>query len=561
MANFHGGQHQFNIGTVEINHWQQYGRPDFKDAIQALSRARAIEATDISNVAAYAPRCSPGSRTRTLQDIMAWIQTPTTSILWISGVAGAGKTCVMREVVKRCRDAGFITWTYFFNFRHARLTIEQPFVATLVWQMIDTIPALRPFVLQTIEDDPDGMFNPQVSLDRQMKTLLMPALDHPPLQMDPAAPSKITILVDAIDECVDRRERGNLLRLLHSLTQRKRPTIVVVVASRPEPDLRTAYDAPVLKSATTHLSLEKYDTSSDVRHFLCGEFETIRNTHPLAPEDWPDEDTLSQVEAFCGGKFLVASTIAKYIEDKNRNPVDLLTEILSLDTSRGATPSDHFAHLDRLYTHILHPPKTDVSLTKRLLHAAVVLDSSGSGIKLACLDALFALAPGTTLSIAKQFNPVIDHSKDRFTFRHKSLRDYLLSEDRSGGLFRSRPETCIELATAIAEGLQAWYTQDPSEPHPMGSIAHQWCQLVADSGVVDLPVDEVPAAIITFDPRVIFCDHFLACISRSSGGAAGVLNSSWSRLSTWFHRTIVSPQHLSSRQVSLSAHPIVYIQR
>ena len=532
MANFYHGQHQFNISTAEFNTYNIKSIQN--EPYQVLCRARAIEATDISNVAVYAPKCSPGSRTKTLDDIMAWVHSPTSAILWISGIAGAGKTCVMREVVKRCHEAGLVTWTYFFNFRHPRLQIEQPFVATLVSQMIDTIPPLRPVVLQALENDPD-IFNANISLDHQMKTLLLPALDLPPFQADPAAPPKIAILVDAIDECSEKRERGHLLRLLHFLTQRKRPTIVVIVASRPEPDLRTAYDTPVLKSATTHLRLEKYDTANDVRHLLCDEFEKIRNTHPMAvPEDWPDEATLSRVEAFCSGTLglMMASMITRYTGKPNNNPVDALNAVLALTPPSDPTANDPSQRLDGLYFLILHPPDADMNLIKRIVHTTAVLTGSGSStVRLKCLDALLDVAPETCTSIARELSPVIDSSQGRFNFRHKSLRDYLLTEDRARDLFRPRSETHLEIATAVAEKLQRWYNGDPTEPHPIGWAVLQWAVSAWESKVLELPMDQLPTPIRTFDPRIVFCYAFMA---RTVGGwplsTLTVTGPSWTRL-------------------------------
>ena len=545
MANFYGGQHQFNISNVEINYIQ---RPSDRDPFQILCKARAIEATEISNVAAYAPKCSPGSRTKTLTDIMAWVDAPTSAILWISGIAGAGKTCVMREVVNRCREAGLVTWTYFFNFRHPRLIIEQPFVATLVSQMIVTIPQLRPFVLQSIDEDPD-IFNVNASQDHQMKTLLIPALDLPPFQADPAAPSKIAILVDAIDECKEKRERGNLLRLLHSLTQRKRPTVIVIVASRPEPDLRTAYEAPVLKSATTHMRLEKYDTSTDVRHFLCDEFEKIRNTHPMyVPEEWPDEDTLSKVENFCSGEqsLLLASTIARFVESPKYAPVNRLNEVLSLGTSRSATQEEPFAPLDSIYDLILHPPASDSSFIRRLLYASTVVDSHGhDGVELESLDALFGVTPGTVSSIASELAPVVDQSQGRLVFRHKSLKDFLLSPERSKDLFRPRAETCLDVVTAISENLKNWYDDDRTVPHLTGCFVHHWASFAWESGVFRLPVEQIPAAITAFDPRMIFCYVFMAQFSDWSGGSAIPVSSSWGRLASAAHLRLVRDLNVS----------------
>lgn len=112
--------------------------------IQILRDARAVEATDTSRMAAYAPRCKLGSGTKVIQDIFSWINADGVDrkggmrcpMLWFQGPAG-GKTCIMREVVSRCEEMGLLTASYFFSTKVAGLDNDGPPgpVATIAYQL------------------------------------------------------------------------------------------------------------------------------------------------------------------------------------------------------------------------------------------------------------------------------------------------------------------------------------------------------------------------------------------------------------------------------------------
>src|SRR5687767_4781419 len=110
----------------------------------------AMEATQDSPTAAYAPKLMPGTRAKVINDIMAWIAhqgqssktpAPQTSILWFSGPAGAGKTCIQREVAKRSQERGMLVISYFFSTRVPNLDNSIPFVFTITQQLIEKVPA------------------------------------------------------------------------------------------------------------------------------------------------------------------------------------------------------------------------------------------------------------------------------------------------------------------------------------------------------------------------------------------------------------------------------------
>ncbi|KAF6760486.1 hypothetical protein DFP72DRAFT_882319 [Ephemerocybe angulata] len=457
------------------------------DALRLLQKARAVEATHTSKTAAYAPKCKPGSRAQVIQDLMDWVATAssleepamTERVLWFQGPAGGGKTCIMRELASRCQTAGLLAATYFFSTRVPGLNIERPFVATIVHQLITTMPRLRPHVLQEIVNN-DVIF--EESLDTQVETLILR-----PLGMVP--PRKMAIIIDGFDECQDPKERGHLLQILRTLAI----PFTVVIASRPEFDIRTAFSSPDLKVATRFLRLQDYDGTTDILNFLCDGFHIIRETHPTKdsiPESWPAETIINTLVEKSSGSYVYPATVMKYIDNPRRHPITLLEEVL--DVTPRPSKRNPLAELDALYAHILHPPDTDLSLMKDILHCTMSFagaDVTGKRpyelhhetVKInsspTFLDKLLNLRPGTTNMTLCDLHSLLSVPDDsdwgsRITIHHKTLEDYLVSEERSGDMYQALATTRLSLASICAHHLERWLEfPEATNQHHYRSVA------------------------------------------------------------------------------------------
>ncbi|TFK22785.1 hypothetical protein FA15DRAFT_671115 [Coprinopsis marcescibilis] len=119
----------------------------------------AIEATHDSETAAYAPRCKAGTRREILKDMRSWRacgandRLATLTLLWLSGPAGGGKSCIQRELVEICKEEGVLAASYFFSTRVEKLDSARPFVATLAIQLCGCIPGFKPLVEEEILND------------------------------------------------------------------------------------------------------------------------------------------------------------------------------------------------------------------------------------------------------------------------------------------------------------------------------------------------------------------------------------------------------------------------
>ncbi|KAJ2911604.1 hypothetical protein MD484_g8812, partial [Candolleomyces efflorescens] len=268
--------------------------PDLEPALHILHRNRALEACHTLKTAANAAKCKPGTRVKAIEDITAWADdlpddpdTPIESVLWLSGPAGAGKTCILRTVACIYHEKGGLAGAYFFSTRVPGLDNEAPFVATIASHLIKVIPALKHPILQAIQSDPIIF---EQSLEYQVENLISKLVASIPTE--PPAPR--ILIIDGFDECRDPQQRANLLGVIHRLVTPPH-SFRIILASRPEFDIRTAFHQPPLNSVTKILHLESYETSGEIYQYLADEFARIRDTHPAKqsiPSQWPGKATL-----------------------------------------------------------------------------------------------------------------------------------------------------------------------------------------------------------------------------------------------------------------------------
>jgi hypothetical protein len=443
------------------------------DPLEILYKHRALEASHTSKTAASAPKCKPGTRTKAIADLTMWAkELPSSSrksVLWLRGPAAAGKTCIMRVVACICRQDGVLAGDYFFSTRVPGLDDEAPFVATIASQLIVAIPALDHPIQETIRSDPTIF---EQSLELQVEKLIS---NHAASILSQTSAPRI-IVVDGFDECRDQKQRERLLHLLYSLVTPPH-SFRVVMASRPEYDIRTAFNQAPLKSVTKILRLEEYEVWGEIYQHLSDEFARIRDNHPAKqsiPSDWPGEATLHALTDKSSGIWAYPSTVIKYVDNPRRRPVELLGDVL--DASSTASSGRPFAELDALYQIILNPPDIDILLMKRLLHVIIEITRLSSSLVLMystdaerltheilsapLLDEFLSLEKGTTEMAFCDLHSVLSVTEDAnrpwIYFHHKSLEDYLCSPERAGDLYQSQSDTHFDILTVCFHNLELW---------------------------------------------------------------------------------------------------------
>ncbi|EFI27817.1 hypothetical protein CC1G_14740 [Coprinopsis cinerea okayama7 len=503
---------------------------EYWSPLQRLHAHAAVSATHESSVAAYAPKCKPGTRKQVIEDLIDLVVQPPTEgtshkpVVWFSGPAGGGKTCIQREVARRLQAHGKLAATYFFSNRAERnpgllnklgnasgrysagrmLDSVGPFVPTVASQLVLGGSGLEAYVEGAIREDP-LIF--QKSLAIQAKKLISGPLelwmkgeisrrgDAGPLHttllkrlspliglksrdVDGKAQIGTTppdvVLIDGIDEIRDHHERAHLLALLRDLALDPNFPFRIIIASRPELDIRTILQSPSFKGVVYHVRLETYDGSDDIRVYFCDEFSRIRAWHPATasiPEGWPPEPTLELLVMKASGQFIFPATVIKFIDNPRRRPQELLDMVLAhLQLwDRSQEESSPLQDLYELYDLVLRQPDVDRNLLKRLLHAITAISSPASYINSPeFLDGLLSFAPGTSSIALCDLHSVLNiptqeqatgKTKNRFIFfHHKTMLDYLHSPTLTSDLYQSPRDTHLYLAVRCVEHMTWWWS-------------------------------------------------------------------------------------------------------
>jgi hypothetical protein len=349
-------------------------------------------------------------------------------LLWLNGAAGAGKSAIMQSIAERCVLTAIAIASFFFSRADFARNNMAPFVATLVYQLIQTIPETSDDIILTIERNP-LIFGQ--SLESQLQQLLI----QPLLRLPAHLRRLFVVFIDGLDECNDRAHQSNLIRVLGNISSGRNIPIVFLIASRREPQIEAEFYQDQVTDNLTEIPLDDIQASDDIRRYLNAKFKEIKATHLrksfLAPH-WPSSAVIEQIIEKSSGQFIYASVVMGYISLPDAHPA------LQLDIINGIHPpnplENPFAHLDALYRYIF-------SQVKRLDAVRNVLawHLIQSNFSIQTLESLFQLAAGELEVLFADLTALVRCSADgphaKIKFLHASLPNFLLDKSRSGDYY------------------------------------------------------------------------------------------------------------------------------
>ncbi|KAK2026392.1 hypothetical protein LX32DRAFT_594735, partial [Colletotrichum zoysiae] len=95
--------------------------------------------------------CHPGTRVDLLQEVQAWVQSPTSPpVFWLYAMAGHGKSTIARTVAKQFDEKEMLGATFFFKRGHAGRSSAENLFSTIAQQLARRRPELLPHVAHAI---------------------------------------------------------------------------------------------------------------------------------------------------------------------------------------------------------------------------------------------------------------------------------------------------------------------------------------------------------------------------------------------------------------------------
>ncbi|KAJ6457897.1 hypothetical protein C8R45DRAFT_1081730 [Mycena sanguinolenta] len=419
------------------------------------------------------PKCHPETRTKMLTDLREWALDPhpQTTILWLYGPAGAGKSAIMQTLAGQLREARRLGGSFFFKRSHATRGNARILFATIAYQLALSVSWLRTAICTIVEDDPSIIGR---SIATQMETLIsQPSRSH-------GKRGPITIIIDGLDECAEHDVQQEILRVICNTSSDHTTPFRFLVASRPEPHIREVFESSFYACHCRSFNVEQ--SFADVRKYLCDEFARIHREHytmARIPLPWPSHDILEKLVGKSSGHFIYASTIIKFIDDKNYRPTVRL-EMVQNTNSPGSESA--YDALDQLYMTVLSSAPRQSELTP-ILCAIVNFMLCPEEI-----DQLFRLAEGETrlllrslhsvLNIPRKNDDAISPSENgKISSHHASFLDFLNNVRRSRTFCVSTLQHRIDLARIVLKAYAG-----PHEPGDIflsqADISHQFVRFL-----------------------------------------------------------------------------------
>ena len=285
------------------------------------------------------PRCFPRTRTQVLSSIAEWASHPSTEhrVFWLHGVAGSGKSTISTTIAHHFRELGQLGSFVFFNRDVEERSEPQNVIRTLAYQLGTFDTQIGASIVKAMENIPSIAQSP---LRFQFTKLLIEPLSLLSAENARDANKSLLLVLDALDECGSPQERTSLLAILAEESVRLPPFIHILVTSRTESDIGSAFNAhPHILAQVLDLSSE-----SDLVLYFSSRMSTIRTRNSNLPlsSDWPGERVILDLVQRASGLFVWAFIACRYIED-GHDPRERLDVLLHAETEE----SD--AALDALY--------------------------------------------------------------------------------------------------------------------------------------------------------------------------------------------------------------------
>jgi WD40 repeat protein len=268
--------------------------------------------------------CMECTRTTVLQEIEDWEMDDTdTTIYWLKGITGCGKTAIAQTVAERSAAKGRLCGSFFCSrdFGDRRdLHLIFPTVAHQLAHHPSLPTTFKPALAQVIRSSPDIRHD---KLEVQFENLVIGPLK--------SIDTPMTIVIDALDECKDKEPVSQFLSALARHVNEIR-NVKFFITGRPEDYIRAGFEIPSLR--TKMLPLHDVESDSDIESYVntrLVEIAVRKRDTIVGP--WPSDKDVIAITKKSSGFFLVASVIIDFIDDPYEIPQDQLNRILSMSDS------------------------------------------------------------------------------------------------------------------------------------------------------------------------------------------------------------------------------------
>ena len=340
-------------------------------------------------------------------------------ICWLHGPAGSGKSAISQTIAEWCVHKETLAASFFFRRGAGDRSSIARLVSTLAHQLSSFLPATKQFIYNAVQKEPNITGKP---IKHQFDKLVINPTRAVTSSFLSVLPRKkpMVIVIDALDECDDKESVLEFVQRLFELQKMHRLPFRVLVASRVEGHIQN-----IDSSAAHVIALQDFNAHADIQAFFRQSFATLyqENHLVLRSQPFPSNDDFDALATKCGGLFIFAVTLMRFIKNSEGRPLHRLKAALAVQTG-----------LDPLYKQIVSAvPQNDCF--KQVLGTIILLRHP---IPITSVAVLIQLEPADIVeSLLGLQSVLIIPGRDDLSVRlfHASLRDFFVDKDRSGALY------------------------------------------------------------------------------------------------------------------------------
>ncbi|OBS29574.1 hypothetical protein FPOA_03512 [Fusarium poae] len=435
-------------------------------SLQTASNA-TFDSSDVQGAQNY---CLEGTQHNILNEIRNWAESPTGQfIFWLHGMAGTGKSSVALTVANALKEVKPFTRSnpspknatlgasFFFKQGDATRNSTRGFFSTLARDLADVSSNFKTLIAQAIEKNPSITTKaPQQQLEHLIVNPLSILDDRSFL------PIHLIVVVDALDECIDRREAEDLVRMLSVRSESlHRVQLRFLITSRSENHLTRAF-GQLHEDVCRSVVLEKIkqrvredDRLDDITLYFEKTIATIAKRHGVEPSVI-DDTTIKSLSKTSDGLFIYAATICRFLDAEDFDFDEARQERLELilqnskDNEDSATDDSEMDewevdspqnHVDEIYCKVLSFPdreKMSPAMKKKTYKdMGIVFGFLVIFFEPVSISSLKVFLPQISKSLDKLLNKVraivVVPPDERSPLKliHLSFRDFILSKKRS----------------------------------------------------------------------------------------------------------------------------------
>ncbi|KAJ7142333.1 WD40 repeat-like protein [Mycena epipterygia] len=395
------------------------------DTVERLDQSDMLKKLNPMDMNAIArDLCLAGTRREILDDITEWFTVPSTvssksgNILWLSGVAGSGKSTISTTVAESTRGVERLGAFLFFDRNEPMRSHPDSVIRTIAYSLALSNPYIGLAISDAIRRDPAVVNAP---LRTQFKELLL----DPLREAEQHITGPLLVILDALDECGDPPSRRALLSLLSDEFPSFPHFLRVLITSRRESDIaarfRSHFEERDLNTVRS--------TTKDVEAFIRHQMAEIRELQDLE-STWPGEQKIQALIDLSGGLFIWASTATKFLIVNDYQP----DEQLELLISQKSTLSSDLDHLYGVALRQSAPWTTNKTFAQDAHSILMCIVLGRVPMTAETMDMILSSASGTSAKVLGRLGCVIQWSHgSKARTLHASFADYLTDPLRSKG--------------------------------------------------------------------------------------------------------------------------------